>query len=90
MCGWKGYAATRLYMCRNERMHFLHLCGHPVPDHLLPNKSSRRARAEVEIPPSENNGTCDNTQPSDTVDHLTEQGAGDHVTEEAVDAAAGN
>nr|CAB3264454.1 tRNA (cytosine(34)-C(5))-methyltransferase [Phallusia mammillata] len=47
MCGWKGGRSARLYMCRNERMHFLHMVGQPVPEYLLPNKSSRRSRAEA-------------------------------------------
>jgi len=41
MCGWKGYAATRVYLCKNERMHYLNLCGHPVPERLMPNNSRR-------------------------------------------------
>jgi len=48
MCGWRGGRSARYYMCRNERMHFLNMIGHPVPEHLLPNKSSRRSRAEDE------------------------------------------
>ena len=46
MCGWKGFTATRLYLCKNERMHYLNLCAYPLPEHLLPNKNNRRARAE--------------------------------------------
>ncbi|XP_076810972.1 RNA cytosine C(5)-methyltransferase NSUN2-like [Clavelina lepadiformis] len=60
MCGWKGHVSSRLYMCKNERMHFLNMVGHPVPEHLLPNKNTRRTRAE--------NGQGKDKEPGDDED----------------------
>ena len=28
-------------MSKHERMHYLNLCGHPVPDRLMPNNTRR-------------------------------------------------
>ena len=72
MCGWKGYAATRVYLCKNERMHYLNLCGHPVPDRLIPNNNSRRGRAEeANLPSAGADGATpskDETPPGDAQD----------------------
>lgn len=46
LSGWKGNNSVRAYMNKFERAHFLNLIGHEVPEEYVPNRNSRRRRAE--------------------------------------------